>query len=189
MSQVWMDPPYSDTLQHFLRDKNYTAGDLSGRHEIRRRNRCKPYQYFIDKIREISNVFIPTVVFFRGHIKSILNNNCVDIAEKDNQLGIILYACHPIVAPNQYIILTNSSQIRCIKGNLFTAEKGQNEVKLVLKQALSELSDNRTEWAYDGKTIKHLSTDTCLTALTRDTVGLKNCTGFLDQSWEWERVD
>lgn len=189
MVQVWMDSPYSDTITHYLSDKNFTAGDLESRHAIRTRNRCKPYKYFVDVIRSISNVYIPDKIQNRGSLRNIRFKRCVDLAKTNNQLGIILYPCHEMVTSNQYFILTETNQIRCIEGNLFDVERKGDDVKLKLRRSPSVYSHPDSEWKYSGNHVKHVSTGLCLTAFTRDNIGLSECTEDTDQFWDWDRVE
>lgn len=187
MVQVWMDPPYSDTIKHYLSDKNFTTGTLLKRHAIRTKNRCKPYQYFVDKIRSLSNVFIPTKTLFRGNIQSSLDERCIDIARTNNQLTLILYPCHPMVTSNQYFIFTHSKQIRCIQGNILDVEKRGDEVNIILRHSPSERTDDGADWNYDGNRLEHVSTGYCLAALTRDTLGMQECTNSTAQIWKWQK--
>lgn len=188
MVQVWMDPPYSDTIRHYLSDKNYTVGDLQPRHLIRTRNRCKPYRYLVDIVKSISNVYIPLNIKYRGRIQSKFNNRCIDLAKKDNQLNIILYPCHEMVASNQYFIYTDRNQIRGTEGNLLDVERGTSEVKLKLRRSPSEWTGYDAEWNYNANKLEHRSTGLCVTVFTRDSLGLRECTDSLNQMWKWETV-
>ncbi|XP_045165365.2 polypeptide N-acetylgalactosaminyltransferase 13-like [Mercenaria mercenaria] len=188
MVEVWMDPPYSDTIRHYLSDKNYTIENLQERRVIRTRNRCKPYQYFIDIVKSISNVYIPKKIEYRGRIQNQHNKRCIDLAKTDDQLNIILYPCHKMVTFNQYFILTEKNQIRCIEGNLFNVEKCGDEVMLKLRWSPSEYSKSDAEWDYSENRLKHVSTGLCITAFTLDKLGLRVCTGSMDQIWKWDKV-
>ncbi|XP_060570230.1 polypeptide N-acetylgalactosaminyltransferase 1-like [Ruditapes philippinarum] len=189
MVQVWMDPPYSDTIRNYLSDKNFTVGDLQSRRAIRSRNRCKPYQYFVDMVRSFSNVYIVKNPKCRGSLRNIRYKRCIDIAKIDNRLSIILYPCHEMISSNQYFILTESDNIRCIEGHLFDVEKNVDDLKLNLRRSPSEYSHPDAKWKYSNKRVIHVSSDLCLTAFTRDNLGLSGCTEDPDQLWEWNTVE
>ncbi|KAL4225897.1 Ricin-type beta-trefoil [Mactra antiquata] len=187
MSQVWMDPPFRDTLDNFLSDKNISVTDIGTRKAIRTRNKCKPYKYFIDKVRSFSDVFIPNAIKASGSIQNHLYKHCVDIATEKEQERLILYPCHKRMGANQYFVLTDKNQIRSYKGNMFDVVKLENgNYDFVLRHTILEWTGVESEWRLNGSRIENIATGLCLTALSQDLLGIKPCIGpNEDKSQMW----
>ncbi|KAL4225898.1 polypeptide N-acetylgalactosaminyltransferase [Mactra antiquata] len=189
MTQVWLDPPYNDAINSFLSDKNYSMGDITSRQEIREVNHCKPYQYFIDKVKSFSNVYLPIHTNYKGSIiNGLYHNRCLDAARSPQggaSVKLILYPCHRRATMNQYFILSDTDQIRGAGGMVIDVRKGKDDISLYLRWAPVIYFSSSTIWTYDGNQLKHKDTSMCLTALTQDKLGLSTCIDSRSQTWKW----
>ena len=60
---VWMDGEIRDTVRYYIKDKTFDVGDLTDRHKIRIENNCKPFQFYLDKIKSLTYYYLPEGVF------------------------------------------------------------------------------------------------------------------------------
>lgn len=185
MTKIWMDPPFNDPLLHYLSDKNFTLDDLASRREIRIKNRCKPYKYFLDQVQLFSNVYFPNNITRYGVIQNELFKHCVDIAKEEGQIKLILYSCHKKAASNQYFILTETNHIRGSGGYVLDVNKQDENVSILLRQSPAVWTAKESTWRYSEHKIEHVSTGMCLTALTPETLDIKPCIGSQSQTWNW----
>jgi len=193
MIHVWMDPPYSDLINDFLSDKNFTEGDISSRKAIRVRNQCKPYQHFVDVIKTFSDVYFPIRPLRKGSIRNKGTGKCLDIATTpEHKKSIILYQCHKKISTNQFFIHTKNKQIRADgSAVLRVIQESRNETSVGVLVQCEDWPTPVTVWTYDvhSGSLQNALTNLCLTATRSDSLELKDCTGENKQFWEWGIVE
>ena len=179
-----MDQPYRDYAYQYFKLRNYTKGNLTDRFRLRRDNQCKSYQLFVDTVKEFSDVYFPENPKLKGAVYNSFYKTCLDKANWNNTLTLILYPCHG--AANQYFLLTEYNEIRTTLGHVAQAVSLDNSTKLELTQSSSIVTRSEAKWDYniDGR-IMHIQTDLCLKAVTRDEVALVKCSGDSGEIWEW----
>ncbi|XP_052778764.1 polypeptide N-acetylgalactosaminyltransferase 3-like [Mya arenaria] len=184
-ARVWLDPPYSELFEDYVRTRNVTVGDLSERMSIRRRNKCKPYQYFVNVVQSISDVYIPRDIERKGQIKNRASKLCFDLAKENGKYKLIQYACHAIIPANQYYILTPTGQIRSIEGNTVSVVIEDDTVKVEAVVRQVDRGENGTKWIYesDGSIRSEDFLNLCITATKERSPMMTNCDGSPAQSW------
>ncbi|XP_052778765.1 polypeptide N-acetylgalactosaminyltransferase 3-like [Mya arenaria] len=184
-ARVWLDPPYSELFEDYVSTRNVTVGDLSERMSIRRRNKCKPYQYFVNVIKSISDVYIPRDIKRKGQIKNRASKLCFDLAKENEKYTLIQYSCYAVSPPNQYFIFTPTGQIRSIEGNTVSVVIKNDTVKVEAVVRQVDRGENGTKWIYepDGSIRSEDFANLCITATNERSPMLTKCDGSLAQSW------
>lgn len=182
---VWMDGDLQSLALEVQHKGNISqvvdAGDVQDRHQLRIDNKCKPYQYYIDQIIRLSNVFIPRILRAKGVIFNKAVEACLDLADIGGHLTLITYQCSG--NSNQFFVLTEDSNIRVDRA-WFEADSGT--YTLTLSKDVHDWSDSKFKWSYeDSGTIKHMVTGKCLTTGKNKDVFLETCIESPSQKWEW----
>ncbi|KAH3881705.1 hypothetical protein DPMN_005632 [Dreissena polymorpha] len=189
MARVWIDPPFLDLFEDYVRDKKFTTGDLTKRRAIRERNKCQPYQYFVDVVKAFSEVYFPVDVKRFGHIYNKAVDKCLDVSKENNVLSLILYKCHPQVASNQYFTHTSNGQIRSVDSTAVSVVKRGNVTIVDVTLRPANWGEKKTLWDYrpEGTIVSHLNQQ-CLTATRTNKATIAPCSGADTQCWAWGRT-
>ncbi|XP_045176214.2 polypeptide N-acetylgalactosaminyltransferase 13-like [Mercenaria mercenaria] len=184
-AHVWMDGDLQKLALQLQHKSNLSAwpdpGDLQDRHRIRRENNCKPYQYYIDKIRQLTNTYIPKSPRIVGVVRNVKTKACLDHAVIDEKFLLISYACSG--NNNQFFVLTEGFNIR-VERSWLTVKPGT--LILNLLRDIQDWSGPEFKWNFEQNgTIKHLLTEKCLTASETSNVTLEECTDSPYQVWQW----
>lgn len=181
---VWMDGFLKELALELKKGDEVNideVGDVSERLKIKTENHCLPYQHYIDKIREISDVYIPTYVRLKGTIRNWATNSCLDHAYIDDKLVLLSYSCHG--HSNQYFIYTEDFNIR-VDRSWLTVESETTNLK-VLREETDRGAEFKWKYDKDGHIIHELS-GTCLSTRKNGTVQLEKCNSeALHQRWVW----
>lgn len=101
------------------------AGDTSKRVELRKRLKCKPFQWYLDNVFEGTKFIYDQNVTAYGWLKNDASNYCADTlnAKEDKNEDAGLFYCEDMVHPltslsNQLFSWTNEGQIRRESGCL-----------------------------------------------------------------------
>ena len=184
---VWMEGEVQkialEVLQKGTLSKDVHPGDLRDRYRIKVDNKCKPYQYYLDQVRRISNAFIPGIIKRKGIISNQALKTCLDMADIANKVKLITYPCSG--NPNQFFILTDQSNIRVDRA-WFKAELETQTIKL--SRDFNDWSTEEFKWSYERNgTIVHKGM--CLTGDNSGEVSLKTCEDSPLQRWDWPPND
>jgi polypeptide N-acetylgalactosaminyltransferase len=180
---VWMEGEEQklalEVLQKGSLSKKVNPGDLRDRYRIKADNKCKPYQYYIDQLKRISNAYIPDKIQRKGIIFNHALKTCLDLAQIDNKLKLISYPCTG--HGNQFFILTQHSNIRVdrawLKAELETSE-------ITLSRDFKDWSTPEFKWSFESNgSIVH--NGMCLNAENTGEVSLKTCEESPFQRWDW----
>ncbi|KAL4232686.1 polypeptide N-acetylgalactosaminyltransferase [Mactra antiquata] len=182
---VWMEGLLKDIVLEIKKSEvnMKDIGDISKRELIKTENHCHPYQYYIDKMLEISDLYIPTYVREKGIIKNMATNTCLDITTVDKKRLLISFSCHG--NSNQYFILTEDFHIR-IHQSWLTEENG----KVIVFGDSRNAEGPKFRWKYnETKQVIHELTDLCLTMRQDGTVYLDTCSLSSNyQRWNWSAI-
>ena len=188
---VWMDGEIKDTIRYYINDKTFDVGDLTDRHKIRVENNCKPFQFYVDKIRSLTNYYLPEGVVRRGKIYNEVSNRCLDIANFNSTFKLILYECHKQIYLNQYFIFPKEHQIRSTLAHVLNVVRDhKNESVIEVATQPNNWDEAASKWNLtpDGA-IVHAVSGLCLTVNgTMSGVNLSKCLGTNDQLWQWDFV-
>ena len=187
MIDVWIDQPYRDYVYQYIKDSKYVTGDLTARHRIRAENHCKPYQFFVDTIKQFSDVYMPENPTVNGAVYNMGNKKCLDNAEINDTSKLITFPCHG--RGNQYFLLTEYSEIRTTQGHVVLAISSGNLTKLDIQTSPSIVRKDEAKWNYTGNgSIHHVTSGLCLKASSDDNVVLSKCSGHKSEMWQWGYV-
>lgn len=184
--ETWVDEPYKQIIIDYSHKKlsEVNIGDISERVKVRKDMQCKPFQYFLDKVREFSNFHIPTDSLKIASLRNVQSNMCLE-----------RYINHdyPAVFPcqgrgsTQLFELTERSELRHLGQCIYVAMGS----KVLFKHCDHFLNKTDKEWDYSETdyTLKHISSGKCLEAGTRSTnVSANACSSSEFQKWIWEPV-
>ncbi|XP_060572920.1 polypeptide N-acetylgalactosaminyltransferase 13-like [Ruditapes philippinarum] len=156
-------------------------GDLEDRHKIRRENNCKPYQYYVDKIQNMTHNYVPKSPRVTGVVRNEQTKACLDHATIDGKFVLITYSCTG--DSNQFFVLTEDNNIRVERSWLLVIP-GTTKLKLV--RDITDWSGPEFLWTFENNSIiKHTVTGKCLTENVRQNVTLEDCVNSRSQMWKW----
>ncbi|XP_045172732.1 polypeptide N-acetylgalactosaminyltransferase 5-like [Mercenaria mercenaria] len=181
VAEVWLDDhKYKIHKYYHNRRKQIDIGDVSDRIRIRKENNCKPFNFYLDKIREFAH-FEFTEVQQTGAVKNLKTEMCLDALP--SKKGPIQYWCHGDEL--QFFELTDSGKLRFLEHCMLP--KGNNSVQM--KFCTHEIRDElEAEWDYtESKQIKHVQSERCLTAADdKKSIQLNTCLNDNpNQVWSW----
>ena len=184
-AHVWMDGYLQELVlrvQHKsnLRDWPH-PGNLEDRYEIKRKNKCRPYQYYIDKIQNMTHAYIPKSPRVTGVVRNEQTKECLDHATIDGKFVLITFHCSG--DSNQFFVLTEDYNIRVDRSWLLVIP-GTTQLKLL--RDIEDWSGPEFRWSFENnRTIKHSVTGKCLTGGTSQNVSLEECKDSPNQLWTW----
>ncbi|KAK3108799.1 hypothetical protein FSP39_016001 [Pinctada imbricata] len=185
LAAVWMDQYRNDVFE-MLGNYSLEYGDVEERRKIRRTNKCKSFQYYLDKVKTFAHIYIPRGRKAKGIIQNAATEACLDgPLHYGSQIAIITYWCH-YKGYNQYWELSAKDQLRhsyvCVRRNMTN--------HAVTERCKEHGLDEQT-WRYNqNDEIVEQSSGLCLTANTINTpVHLEACKGKRNQKWFWTRLE
>merc|ERR1712150_52926 len=188
MGDVWVDGEIKDNLRYYIADKTFDVGDLTDRQRIRRENNCKPFKFYVDKVKPLTNYYLPEGVERRGKIYNEVSKRCLDIANLNSTFKLILYECHKQIYLNQYFIFAKEHQIRSTLAHVLNVVKNpKNESSIEIATWPNYWVEPTSIWNLtpDGA-IVHSASGLCMTVNgTMSGVNLSKCLGTNDQLWQW----
>ncbi|CAC5390251.1 GALNT [Mytilus coruscus] len=174
VAEVWMDE-YKHLVFHRLGNYTWKTGDISNRKRIREENKCKPFQYVIDRITQMIDLYIPVNLKASGAIAHSETNLCLSywnekpFVEKCQGRGYF-----------QFWDLSKDFQIRCENACLVFED---NKVKTKRCEYYKD-----QKWNYlQNNRIQHIKSGLCLNVLNAKTLRLERCSQTKQQTWYWER--
>lgn len=186
---VWLDEFLPDFLVNVPKDKRDPKlyGDLTDRHEIRKRLKCKNFSYFYDNI--YPELFRSKNMRLAGDIKNQAAPFCVDShAEHQNDV-VIAYPCHGMLGP-QLWYLSPQDEIRkeeyCLDYSGGMAEKDIPDKVIVYR---CHNGKGNQFWKYlEDQRIEH-SSGLCLAINSDKKLVMTDCkTDDLAQKWTWKHA-
>ncbi|XP_060581213.1 polypeptide N-acetylgalactosaminyltransferase 12-like [Ruditapes philippinarum] len=187
-AEVWMDG-YKEMLDKYWPTvkRNYDLGPgLRERKVIRRQNRCKPFQYYIDKVKEFGMIHFPENLRNYGWIQNEGTDLCI---EKDTMLE----KCSKFQAVFQFYEHTEEYHIRHDGWCLFPASMINQPSLVLVRDECYALTPERSEWIYTvDKQLKHNYTNTCLCVKQgehKPQLVLDKCRSDPNQRWIWKLWD
>lgn len=191
LAEVWLD----DYKTYYYERLNFDLGeygDVTGRKELRKRLKCKTFDWYLKNI--FPELFIPGDAVASGEIRnkemgtfsgSNKHSACVDSAvdKNANNQPVKLWPCHN-QGGNQFWMLSPEGEIRRDEGCIDYA--GQ----FVMIYPCHGMKGNQ-EWIYGpDNTLRHRNTNLCLQINAEGTkLEMKPCTGIDRQIWYWKRKE
>ena len=141
-------------------------GDLSERFEVKERNKCKSFKWFLDNVYPEKFILDEGVKKY-GRVRSRANTNiCVDHLQRDRGQSsdpylVGQYPCHSVLGDSQYFSLSNADEFRTeyICGG---PSQGDGQVKLQFSFCQGE---RKHKWSVspDG-VMRHVESGLCATS-------------------------
>ncbi|KAI6215525.1 Polypeptide N-acetylgalactosaminyltransferase [Aphelenchoides besseyi] len=162
LAEVWMDDYKRLYYMHRPELREKYVGDLSERHELRKRLNCKSFKWYLDNIAK--NKFVPdeNVQYF-GFIKNEDSGLCVDTLQRDEKATINLgvFSCQPGGSSAQSFSLSNEGHLRREVTCASVRQNSNTESGVVI---MPDCSKNSDKWTYDKQTkqLRHEKSDLCL---------------------------
>ncbi|KAF8570467.1 hypothetical protein P879_05795 [Paragonimus westermani] len=181
VAEVWLDDYkyiYYDRLNFDLGD----FGDVSERKAIRQKNKCFPFQWYLDNI--YPELFSPMASVASGDIESALGPYCIDAVindQKKNENFVRAYPCHRNKG-NQLWFLSKTGEIR---RDDYCWDSGVTSNSVVMYNCHGLNGTQQFTYTSDDR-ITH--GNQCV-ELTEDhnSVYLTTCTASLNQRWKFNR--
>ncbi|KAK3088178.1 hypothetical protein FSP39_015729 [Pinctada imbricata] len=180
---VWMDK-YKPIFYEMMGNKSQGGGgDVSERLRIREKNKCKPFQYFLDSIRQYVEYYVPEDLKAKGALLNKGTGLCADGRTTDAFSGdhVILYTCH-YLGNAQYWEISKNNELR--HGTLCFLK--ENNLVAIKKCRYNDFE----RWSYqqDNKII-HQESGLCLTGTTNgQPLQLTTCESSDLQIWYIQRL-
>uniref|UniRef100_A0A7E4VRV4 Polypeptide N-acetylgalactosaminyltransferase n=1 Tax=Panagrellus redivivus TaxID=6233 RepID=A0A7E4VRV4_PANRE len=113
LAEVWMDDYKRLYYMHRNDLRTKDVGDLSGRHELRKKLNCSSFKWYLDNV--IPSKFVPDedVISF-GSVKNEKSNLCLDTLQRDEKGSIKLgvFSCQGPGSSAQLFSLTKKNLLR-----------------------------------------------------------------------------
>ncbi|XP_060575118.1 polypeptide N-acetylgalactosaminyltransferase 5-like [Ruditapes philippinarum] len=181
VADVWLDD-HKNKIQeyYFNRRKQFDIGDVSDRIRIRKENKCKPFEFYLEKIREFAD-FEFTEIRQNGAIKNLGTEMCLD--PLPSRKGPIQYWCHGDEI--QYSELTELGKLRFQQHCMLPLGPNSTTLRFCTTDIHNE---TEAKWDYtEAGQLKHVASGRCLTAADdKKTIQLSPCVnGNRKQEWSW----
>jgi len=187
LAEVWMD----DYKKYFYRNrvsaKIPELGNLTERKELRKKLKCKSFQWYLDTL--LPDMFIPDEkhIRFMGAVLNGDNQQCLDkMGERaGGKAGV--YFCHG-QGGNQAWMYTTSDEIRTSDDLCLDAVANNADVLL---QRCHGQGGNQ-EWKFTEGMFRHSQSNTCLAIITSadhkaKTLALVKCDAMNKfHKWKWQ---
>ncbi|KAL4233838.1 Polypeptide N-acetylgalactosaminyltransferase 4 [Mactra antiquata] len=186
-AEVWMDE-YKEYIYDYWPTARQAIdpGSLTERKVIRRMNRCKPFQYYIDKVREFGFIHFPKNLHNKGWIISQYFNQCITLTRH----GVILETCHKKTGDMQFFEHTDENQLRHIQQCLYPADLKEPNTTGVIFEECETVMPEKLKWVYtENSELMHPYKNECLTVAEIDmtfTFTMETCSGKPNQRWTWQ---
>lgn len=178
-AEVWMDGYKEFYYKSNPGARSSSYGDVSERKSLRRRLKCKSFQWYLENVYHNSN--IPMSYYSLGYVKNTATQLCLDTMGHRAGDAVNLVRCHN-AGGNQVFSYTSLKQLRADELCLEIPDK----TRVLLKSCSGSPYQ---EWYYDKKlqTMRNIKTNLCLEAPQqpkKDTLELSvSCTGTGLQQW------
>ncbi|XP_071155230.1 polypeptide N-acetylgalactosaminyltransferase 5-like [Mytilus edulis] len=180
VAEVWLDD-YKQFVFEQYGNYSYTTGDVDERKKIRKKNKCKPFTYYLEVVKELIHFYVPDNLQASGTIKPALQNTSSFCLDASSLSSVTLLACH-YQSGNQYWELSADFEIR--HAVFCLAVDSANH--LLIKECDFE---KHSKWDYmSDNTIRHRISKLCLTIISETKVNLQQCVGSVYQQWIWKRL-
>uniref|UniRef100_A0A1I8Q0J5 Polypeptide N-acetylgalactosaminyltransferase n=1 Tax=Stomoxys calcitrans TaxID=35570 RepID=A0A1I8Q0J5_STOCA len=163
MALVWMD----DYINIFFLNRpdlkfHPDIGDVTHRVMLRKKLRCKSFDWYLENIYPEKFVPIKNVIAY-GRVRSLHANLCLDDLQQNNEnpynLGV--YACSKEISKTQFFSLTNNKVLRNELSCATVQHSDSAPFQIVMTSCL-EGDDYNEKWQYLGNRLRHLRTGLCL---------------------------
>ncbi|XP_060569287.1 polypeptide N-acetylgalactosaminyltransferase 5-like [Ruditapes philippinarum] len=192
VAEAWLDDHKYKIYQFYhTKRKQIDFGDVSNRIRIRKENKCKPFDFYLDKVREFA-MFEFTEIRNQGAIKNEQSQLCLNPTA--NKISLEQSWCHgdevqhyttKVLDAFQFAELTESGKLRFLERCLIPQE-GQS---IQLKFCTSEIHNHTAaKWEYtETMQLRHVVSGLCLTAADDNkSINLITCSpGDPKQEWIW----
>uniref|UniRef100_A0AC34Q299 Polypeptide N-acetylgalactosaminyltransferase n=1 Tax=Panagrolaimus sp. JU765 TaxID=591449 RepID=A0AC34Q299_9BILA len=168
LAEVWMDDYKKFYYMHRSDLKNKDVGDLSERHNLRKKLNCKSFKWYLDNIIPYKFIFDEDVIGF-GSIRNPKSGFCLDTLQRDEKtiINLGVFQCQGGGSSAQMYSLTKSNQLRremtCVEVRSGLLGKSGSV-------QLSHCSSSSQKWQLtEDKLMQNIDTKLCL-----DVDGVKN---------------
>lgn len=199
LAEVWMDD-YKRLFYHHRHEyRTKDVGDLSSRHELRKKLGCKNFKWFLDNI--VPDKFIPDEkVYAYGSVKNPSTGLCLDTMQRDEKtvMAVGLFFCQSGGSSAQMFSYSLKKELRREETCMGVAQHTERTdgAKLVKLYACNTLTDAQIQWETtpnekEGSSIKHVGTGMCLDThglSNSDDVVVRKCEDQPSQRWAFEHV-
>jgi polypeptide N-acetylgalactosaminyltransferase len=163
----------------------YDPGDISAQLEIKKRLKCKSFDWFMtEKASDVYKHFpkLPANVEW-GEIRSQVSGQCLDTGSSAPPQTVHLSSCHS-QGGNQLFRLN-------VKGQLGVGERCVEASKTSMNLIYCKLGKVEGPWRYDENTSQMIYKTSNLCLEFKDDVGavhLSECNDNENQKWIWKKI-
>ncbi|XP_021962988.1 polypeptide N-acetylgalactosaminyltransferase 13 [Folsomia candida] len=187
LAEVWMDEYKELFYNHRQELKHAKYGDVTKRHDFRKRLKCKSFKWFLDHIyKEKFQMMFGSSDY--GQVKNEKTNQCFDNMQhsESEEYELALYPCHSKLYPSQTFMLSNKGELR---REAECASATGTKVQMVQCDHLR--SDDLWELRATGELVSQRS-NKCLTVEREGdkyVPTLAKCSGGSEQKWSFDKYD
>uniref|UniRef100_A0A914YR60 Polypeptide N-acetylgalactosaminyltransferase n=1 Tax=Panagrolaimus superbus TaxID=310955 RepID=A0A914YR60_9BILA len=161
LADVWMDDYKRMYYRHRTNLEFADAGNLTERHNLRKRLKCKSFKWYLDNITPY--MFIPDEnVKAYGTVKNLQSELCLDTLQRNENKGTVIlgiFACQGGKGSEaQFFSLSKDDELR--RETTCVDVQGSREQKAVLR----ECSKKHSKFKVEDKRFVHVRTGLCLDA-------------------------
>lgn len=191
--EVWMDQYKEYFYMHRPDLKEIDYGDVEERIYLRKRLKCKTFQWYLENIYPQKFIVDQNVIGF-GTVRNPVTNLCLDTLNRDEDyphaVGLFMCKSQDGVVMNQLFSLSNNFELRreenCAEVN-YQPQKRQMKVMMIKCHGRRE----NQEWQHvKGGPLVHVATGKCLD-ITGSKAGkdvhVAPCHGGHSQIWWFEK--
>jgi polypeptide N-acetylgalactosaminyltransferase len=184
VAEVWLDDykKFFYATQPDLSGIDY--GNVTGRVELRKRLKCKPFEWFLENVYPELPIPDKDVIAW-GELRNPDSALCLDTLGREEGGVVGVYFCHG-GGGNQGFSLTKEEEVRHDE-NCLDAVRPGDEVKLLDCHGMG----GNQRWQYTDKhTLVHFTTKQCLDRGDTESGGnirVASCNGGVTQIWEFSK--
>ncbi|CAO4369587.1 unnamed protein product [Caenorhabditis nigoni] len=159
LAEVWMDGYKRLYYMHREDLRTKDVGDLTARHELRKRLNCKSFKWFLDNIAKGKFIMDEDVLAY-GALHTVVSGTrmCTDTLQRDEKMSQLLgvFHCQGRGSSPQLMSLSKEGYLR--RENTCAAEENGN----VRMKACSKRAQFNERWAYEKQMLRNLKSGNCL---------------------------
>ena len=179
LAEVWMDDYKQIYFQNYFKGKLPDYGDVSERKALRRKLKCKSFQWYMKTV--YPEAWVPSEAVAQGALENsgISGAWCIDGWSDPNhyQKPVIVYRCHYGI--NQKWFLSKHREIRRDEG-CFDYNGGDRIIIFSCQR------NNNQVWEVKGDgTIYHPRSGRCVEVTDDHQLLMAECSGRAKQKWVW----
>jgi len=179
VAEVWMDEWRDFYYSMNPGARNVDIGDISPRKELREKQKCKSFRWYLENIYPESQM--PLDYYYLGEIKNDATHNCLDTMGRKSGESLGLSYCHGL-GGNQVFAYTKRQQVMS-DDNCLDSAGPDGPVKLVRCHGMG----GNQAWTYNkqDRSLRHVNTARCLAVQSSDpgTPRLEACNQGSSQQW------